>query len=143
MENAIKTAFADTFVMYFKSHTAHWNVEGILFGQFHDFFGAVAEEVYGSIDAFAEEIRKLGFYAPHTMDNLYTFKTVMETPSVQTSAVDILADLQVANNQVIDSLNILFKEADAADEQGLADFVAGRLDAHKKHAWMIRSYLKS
>lgn len=142
MENAIKTAFANTFVMYFKSHVAHWNVEGILFGQFHGFFGDVYEEVYGAIDPFAEEIRKLGFYAPHTMDNLYSFKQVTESAAVSNDASDMLEDLQRANNQVIDSLNILFKEAEAANEQGLADFVAGRLDAHKKHAWMITSYLK-
>jgi len=43
---------------------------------------------------------------------------------------------------VIDSLNKLFELADAQNEQGLADWAAGRLDSHKKHAWMIRSSLK-
>jgi starvation-inducible DNA-binding protein len=142
MEQTIKTAFANTFVMYFKAHVAHWNVEGILFGQFHDFFQEMYEDIYGAIDPFAEEIRKLNFYAPHTMDNLYSFKNIAEDPSVKTVATELLADLESSNSQVIESLNILFNEAEAANEQGLADFVAGRLDSHKKHGWMLRSYLK-
>ena len=32
--------------------------------------------------------------------------------------------------------------AEEEDEQGIADFIAGRIDAHGKHRWMIRSILK-
>ena len=40
-------------------------------------------------------------------------------------------------------LHKLFEVATAAKEQGIADYAAGKLDAYKKHAWMIRSCLKS
>jgi starvation-inducible DNA-binding protein len=50
--------------------------------------------------------------------------------------------LMVDNQKVIMTLDMAFKLADELDQQGLADFIAGRLDAHKKHGWMLRSITK-
>jgi starvation-inducible DNA-binding protein len=57
---ATKIAFATEFSFYLKAHYFHWNVEGPDFKEYHDLFGVIYEEVYGSIDDFAENIRKLG-----------------------------------------------------------------------------------
>jgi DNA-binding ferritin-like protein len=35
-----------------------------------------------------------------------------------------------------------FPIAEQENEQGIADFIAGRIDAHGKHGWMLRSILK-
>ena len=59
-----KIAFASEFSFYLKAHQFHWNVEGEDFLQYHDLFGKIYEEVYGSIDDFAEKIRSLGSYVP-------------------------------------------------------------------------------
>jgi starvation-inducible DNA-binding protein len=139
---SLKIALANTFVMYYKAQSYHWNVEGINFSQYHDFFGDIYQEVYGSVDSMAEELRALNEFAPHSLMDLYTYKTVQEDETLPTSVVDMLSSLQVANQEVIDSLNNLFKKSNEQNEQGLADLAAARLDAHKKHAWMIRSSLK-
>jgi starvation-inducible DNA-binding protein len=36
-----------------------------------------------------------------------------------------------------------FHIAEEADEQGIANFIAERIDAHGKHNWMLRSLLKT
>jgi starvation-inducible DNA-binding protein len=137
-----KQAMANTFVMYFKAQSYHWNVEGINFPQMHEFFGNLYEELHGAVDPFAEEIRALGEYAPKNLDEVFALKTI-DGDNVATTASAMVADLLIANNQSIVTLNKLFGELDAAGEQGFADFVAGRLDAHKKHGWMLKSILKS
>jgi DNA-directed RNA polymerase subunit beta' len=38
--------------------------------------------------------------------------------------------------------NKIIDAADAEDQQGIADFVAGRIDAQGKHGWMLKSFLK-
>jgi DNA-binding ferritin-like protein len=43
---------------------------------------------------------------------------------------------------VIDHLNLCFSAAESENQQGIADFVAGRIDAMGKHRWMLRSFLK-
>jgi DNA-binding ferritin-like protein len=51
---------------------------------------------------------------------------------------ELLADSQT----LIDLLNQCFASAEAENQQGIADFVAGRIDAMGKHAWMMKSLLK-
>ena len=64
LQKAAKIAFASTFSYYLKAHNFHWNVTGADFFEYHELFGKIYEEVYGSIDAFAENIRKLAVILP-------------------------------------------------------------------------------
>lgn len=138
---ALRIVLANKFVMYFKAHSYHWNVESDRFKMLHDFFGEIYEEVYGSIDTVAEHIRILGAYAPISLMELYNYKMIDEDSTKPASCTEMLVRLGDANAKVIESLNKLFELAEAQNEQGLADFVAGRIDTHKKHAWMIRSHI--
>ena len=62
--NLMRKVLADSFAFYLKAHNFHWNVEGVHFKELHDLFGGIYEEVYGSIDTFAEQIRSQGTYVP-------------------------------------------------------------------------------
>lgn len=132
----------NTFVMYFKAHSYHWNVEGPNFGEMHDFFGELYTDLHATIDVIAEEIRAMDEYAPISIMELYNTKTIKEDTEKPVDAKAMLVNLQDANEKVLESLNRLFDSATANKQQGLADFAAGRIDIHKKHGWMIRSYLK-
>jgi starvation-inducible DNA-binding protein len=136
-----RTVLADTFFMYQKAHSYHWNVEGIHFPQLHEFFGNLYEEIYGAVDPLAEHIRTLHEYAPRNIEEMYDDKSVDCKNSAKT-ARDMVSDLSRTNEQVLISLNILFKELQTKNKQGFMNFVADRIDAHEKHGWMLRSILK-
>lgn len=138
---AMKILLANTFVMYFKSHSYHWNVEGMFFSQLHDFFGELYEELHGAVDPIAEEIRTLNAYAPISMNDLYTHKTCMEDSLRPIDATEMLNNLLVANESVLNALDSAFKFASENNKQGLADFISGRIDVHNKHGWMLKAYL--
>lgn len=140
---AMKILLANNFVMYFKTHSYHWNIEGIMFSQYHEFFGDLYEDLYGAIDPTAEELRALDAYAPMSLMELYQYKTLEEDSSRPVLIMDMLSNLTVANNIVIESLNKVFSLASAANNQGLANFIADRLDKHKKHAWQLRASMKN
>ena len=65
--SALRRALADSFVLYFKAHAYHWNVEGINFPQYHDFFAELYQEIHAAIDPMAEQIRTLDAYAPRAL----------------------------------------------------------------------------
>lgn len=140
---AAKVVLANTFVMYFKAHSYHWNVEGRTFAQDHDFLGDLYTELHASIDPTAEQIRACTEYAPVSMEDLYSAKTIDEDLVKPQTTEQMFGNLLAANNQVIESLNKLFEVAETANKQGLVDFAAGRLDVHAKHGWMLRSLMKS
>ena len=142
LEAALRISLGNTFTMYFKAHSYHWNVEGMFFSQYHDFFSDLYEELFDSVDTYAEQLRALDVYAPISIAALYDNKTVEEDIEKPDDITGMLENLQTANNQVIETLNKLFDLATNANEQGLADFAAGRIDVHKKHGWMLRASLK-
>lgn len=142
LKSAMKIVLANKFVFYFQAHSYHWNVEGMFFSQLHDFFGDLYEDVHGSVDTAAEELRTLQEYAPISLTELYKYKTIEEDQEKPEGAKEMLQRLLLSNSQVIESLNKLFDVATAQKAQGLADWAAGRIDTHFKHEWMIRSHLK-
>ena len=137
----MRKVLADTFAMYLKAHNYHWNVEGSNFPQYHDFFGNLYQELHGSVDPIAEEIRALDAYVPGSLSRFLELTEIEDELSIPTG-VEMARRLMVDNQKVIMTLDIAFKLADELDQQGLADFIAGRLDAHKKHGWMLRSITK-
>jgi starvation-inducible DNA-binding protein len=55
----------------------------------------------------------------------------------------MFAELLSDNGKMIDLLNGCFVSAEEENKQGIANFIAERLDAHEKHSWMLRSILKN
>ena len=137
---AMKIAFASEFNFYLKTHAYHWNVQGADFSQYHELFGNIYEEVYGSIDVFAENIRKLD--ALVEVDSINQ-RSLIELP--QDNLLDIPAMVQVLlgdNDKMVKLFAMVYKMAEDGGEYGLANFLAERQDAHRKHGWMLRSSLK-
>ena len=139
---SMRKCLANTFVAYFKAHAFHWNVEGIHFPTYHDFFGDLYADLQGAIDPMAEEIRALGAYAPVGLNELYASATIADSTLKGDSVKEMLAVLAMDNATILECLNNSFSLANAANQQGLADFIAGRIDIHKKHGWMIASCLR-
>jgi starvation-inducible DNA-binding protein len=140
--SAIKQCMGNTFVMYFKTHGFHWNVEGIHFSQYHEFFGDLYEDLYGAVDPLAEQIRALGSYAPKNLNEIYKYATILESDIVGDTVRDMLVVLERDNLETIATLTKAFNIATKTGKQGLANFLADRLDHHEKHGWMIRASLK-
>ena len=138
LQQALKIAFASEFSFYLKAHNYHWNVTGPMFPQLHDLFGKIYEEVYGSIDTFAEEIRALNTFVPASYTRFSMLSQINDETAIP-DAPSMLAELLSDSERMTKLLKLTFDMATADGQEGLADFLAGRMDAHKKHSWMLRS----
>jgi len=138
---ALKAALADSFVFYYKAHQSHWNVEGILFAQFHELFANIYEEVYASIDQLAEELRALDAYAPMSTAALRELSGI-EEETIFRDARGMAAALLEDIGTVLKSLEMTYHFAELEHQHGLSNLMAERQDAFKKHRWMLRSTLK-
>jgi starvation-inducible DNA-binding protein len=137
----MRKVLADTYAFQLKAHNYHWNVEGSNFPQYHEFFGNLYEEVFGAVDQIAEEIRALDAYTPGSFSRFLELTDIEDETSIP-SGVEMARRLMADNQKILATLDITFKLADELDQQGLADFIAGRIDTHKKHGWMLRSITK-
>ena len=137
----MKKSLADTFAFYLKAQGFHWNVEGPNFPQYHALFDTIYNEVYGSIDQFAEEIRSLDAYAPASFAR-FSELTSLDDEIQILNAQGMLAKLLADNDVVLSSLEQAYELAEVAHNHGLSNFLAERQDAHKKHAWQLKATLK-
>jgi starvation-inducible DNA-binding protein len=137
----LKKVHADAFTFYLKAHYYHWNVEGPNFPQYHDFLQNLYQEVFASVDTFAELIRTLDSYAPGTLTRLKELTSIEETDDVPDGKTMMTRLLQ-ENNILRASLLTAYTTADTTGEVGIANFLQDRIQAHEKHAWMLRSILK-
>lgn len=137
----LKTTLADTFVLYFKAHSFHWNIEGSDFAQYHDFIGDFYEDVFGSVDSIAELIRTLDAYAPTTLARLQALTQMEEEENIP-SAREMLIRLRQDNDKYLAQLVKTYNEAETASEFGVSNHIQDRIQAHEKHAWMLRAITK-
>ena len=142
LHKAAKVAFSTTFAFYLKAHNFHWNVEGPDFLEYHDLFGKIYEEVYGSIDDFAEKIRSLGTYVPASFSR-FSMLTLIDDETNILPKEQMVATLLEDNAKVIKLLKLVFQTSEKFNEFGFSDFIAGRIDAHSKHGWMLRASIRS
>ena len=138
LHNALKIVLADTFTMYFKTHSYHWNVIGPNFNDYHAFFGTLYAELHGAVDLIAEQIRAANSFAPASLNRLEELTRIQEADTIPTA--DRMFQILINdNNIVLDSLRQAYDLADKAEDLGLANFLQDRMDIHKKHGWMLRA----
>ena len=138
----LKILLASVNSLSIKVQYFHWNVEGDNFPQYHEFFGNLYEEIYSSVDKIAEYIRTLDSYTPGSLSR-YAELTIIEDQLKVPRPQLMFAELFEDNSKMIELLNVCFASATQENKQGIANFIAERLDAHEKHQWMIRSILKN
>ena len=137
----LKTHLGTTFSLFTKAAGFHWNVEGSNFPQYHSFLGDLYNEVYDSADRTAEYIRTLNAYAPGGLKVLQTLSVLQDEPLVL-MPTEMMTTLYSDIEQVVDQLDTAFESAAKENKQGIANYIAERIDAYEKHLWMIRSILK-
>ena len=139
---ALKILLANQTFMYYKTHSYHWNIEGIEFSQYHDFFGELYTDIYASTDPTAENIRKLDAYAPFKLSRFIELNEVGE-PDVTSDPMMMSADLLMANDMVLTKLVDACDMATANRQHALANFFAERMDMHQRWHWMLTVSLKN
>jgi starvation-inducible DNA-binding protein len=128
--------------IYAQSHGYHWNIEGPDFKQYHAFLLEIYEDVFDSIDTYAESLRKIGAKAPFGLQQLQQNSALRIDDSLELNAREMLTELAKTNAQIIDKLKDGFDVATKARENGIANFLADRQDKHAFWQWQLTATLK-
>jgi starvation-inducible DNA-binding protein len=132
---------ADTYSLYLKTHSFHWNVTGPQFNSLHLMFETQYNELWLAADEVAERIRTLDVFAPGSYSQFAKLSSIKEesgVPEWKEMVNQLVEGHEIAAATARDTL----KAANAAGDDGTADMVTGRLQAHEKTAWMLRSLLR-
>ena len=104
--------------------------------------GQTGYEVYGNaIDQTAEYIRTLGNYTPGSITRFAELSQIPDQTKIPRAELMIM-ELAKDNEQLLNMWKDAFPIAEQENEQGVANFIAERIDAHGKWAWQLKSILK-
>ena len=138
---SLSRLLADSYVVYLKTHSFHWNVEGPMFQTLHQMFMEQYTETWNAIDLIAERIRSLGEYAPGTYREYARLTRVQETEGVP-RAEEMVRLLIEGQEAIVRTAREVLAVADEANDQPTLDLVTQRMQVHEKNAWMLRSLLE-
>lgn len=140
IKDTMLTLLANNFAYYILAQGYHWNVTGDDFVMLHDFFGRIYDDLDDANDVIAEQMRAMDVMVPAGLAVFDKHRTIPDGAATDCDAM--LMDLSSANDEMLKVLDKAFKESEAQSSFGLSDFLAGRIDAHKKHGWMLKASLE-
>jgi starvation-inducible DNA-binding protein len=132
-------AFANNFAFYLKAHQFHWAVMGDDFPQYHKVLEKIYSDAQAAIDAYAEELRRLGVFPKGDLQDIIKDSAISDAPvdatitDPQQQFLILLADLNV----IVSHLQDTFDSATSIREYGLQNFLADRMAFHRQTQWML------
>ncbi len=132
---------ADTYSLYLKTHSFHWNITGPQFNSLHAMFETQYNELWLAADEVAERIRTLDVFAPGSYSQFGKLTSIKEEVGVP-EWKEMVNQLVEGHELAAHTARGTIKAAADAGDEGTADIITGRLQAHEKTAWMLRSLLR-
>lgn len=138
--DAVRATLSDTFALYFKTHSFHWNVTGSQFVSLHALFEEQYTEMWQAMDELAERMRALGSTAPYNTKQMLD-NTKIEEAQQNLSADKMIHILQIDHTHATETLQQAIQVAQEAGDEATAGLLTDRLTFHEKQVWMLKSLL--
>lgn len=138
---ALEGLLSDSYTLYLKTHSYHWNVTGPMFTTLHTLFETHYTELALAVDEIAERIRALGAFSPGSYTQFAERSKVKEDTGVP-AATDMIKNLVKDHELVVEAAQRLIKAGEAAGDDASVDMGVRRIDVHQKAAWMLGAHLE-
>ena len=132
--------FANTTILYMKTHGFHWNVEGQNFHSLHLMFEDQYTDLWKSLDEVAERMRALGFKAPYSLKEILAMAEMKEAEGSPTEK-QMIEELRDCNMLLSTKASECAAIAEKFDDRVTADMMTTRAEKLELNAWMLNSSL--
>lgn len=135
--DALSQVLADTYALYQKTHSYHWNVTGPRFSQLHLMFEGQYNELWAALDTIAERIRALGVRTPGPAQ--ISKRTAIIADNGDAAAEQMVLNLLKGHETLVKSARAALGKAESAGDDATVDLMTQRIAASEKTAWMLRA----
>jgi len=139
--NILNDDLADEYVLLTKTRNYHWNVEDPRFNDLHKFFEEQYELLSAAVDEIAERVRAVGSRTRATLKEFINSSQIREDIRSYPNADTMLGNLLSDHETIIKTLRKNINECQELNDEGTANFLTDKMEAHEKMAWMLRSFL--
>jgi starvation-inducible DNA-binding protein len=134
----LTNVLADTYMLIYKTHAYHWNVEGPLFYSIHNLTEGQYEDMFAAADKLAERIRAVGQMAPMSLKDVIGLSAVEDSPE-KVSAGEMCRALADDHERIAHRLHALVKLAGGHNDPVTEDLATERSAFHEQAAWMLKA----
>lgn len=132
----------DEYILYTKTRTAHWNIDGENYFELHVFLENQYNAIDVLIDDLAEQIRSLGHYATGSLKNFMNIAELLDENHDYNDSEQIFEVLLHDHKAIIRTIQReIYPISHKYNDIGTTDFLTGLLGRHQKMIWMLKSFL--
>jgi starvation-inducible DNA-binding protein len=138
---ALDRVLADEFLLFVKTQSYFWNVEGVRFRELRQLFGENREDLAHIVDIVAERKRALGAFAEGATAEFAARSALRENPGRIPGAEEMLRNLYADHQAVV---RYLIESADLCErlmDRGTMDLFIRLIQKHQKTAWTLDASL--
>lgn len=140
LHGSMAKSLANTFVLYSKIHSFHWNITGPRFLELHTFFEEVYTFLWKTLDVLAEELRIMDQQAPKNVEELTEGSEITaekKVPSAEDMLKKCIADCDILMKVYASTAD----EADKAKDKGTASTMESLIGEIEKIQWKMKSMI--
>lgn len=134
MLNAI---LADSFALFIKTKNFHWHVSGPHFRDYHLLLDEQAAQIFGTLDAIAERVRKVGGTTLRSIGHIARLQRIEDNDAEFVSAADMIAELHGDNLKLIEALREAKEAAEKAGDNATGGLIDDWTDQAEERAWFL------
>lgn len=138
----LRRVLSDTFVLYMKTYAVHWNYTGSNFFSIHRLTEEQYKELAEAVDEIAERVRALGHEAPISLEAMLEESDLKEIGNGKMSGGAMLEELARGHDVLAKRAKAAADATEDSNDDFSNDMMIGRIGAHEKAAWMIKSMFK-
>jgi len=138
---ALRDLYADNFVLYYKSHGFHFNVEGATFAQDHTLLNELYDFLWDQHDMLGEQIRQMDSPVVPSLKEVLSTSTLDEVKSPKMTSKEMFSVIVADIGSVMEVAQYVFDRADAEGCGGLNTLVGDYLKGLSKLNWKFKATL--
>jgi starvation-inducible DNA-binding protein len=135
---SLNALLGDVFGLYVKTKNFHWHVSGPHFRDFHLLLDEQAGQIFGTPDAIAERVRKLGGTTLRSVGHIARLQRVTDNDADGVTAQDMLSELRDDNAQLATRMRDAHALCDEHGDVASASLLEVWIDEAEGRVWFLR-----
>jgi len=134
---ALTTLLADMFALYLKTKNFHWHVSGPHFRDYHLLLDEQAAQIFGTTDAIAERVRKIGGTTLRSIGQVGHLQRIADNEKDHVAARDMLTELHGDNLQLVSFMREAHDLCDEHEDVASASLLENWIDEAEQRSWFL------
>jgi starvation-inducible DNA-binding protein len=134
---SLNALLADMFGLYLKTKNFHWHVSGPYFRDYHLLLDDQATQIFGTTDAIAERVRKLGGTTLRSVGHVARLQRVTDNDASDVAPQEMLAELREDNAQLAARMRDAHALCDDHGDVASASLLETWIDEAEGRVWFL------